>query len=159
MLLFDGTQHECNTTGCVVEYVAALTPTASLRLTGLKGSPGDTLVLETGNWQLVPDDETSRHSYPHPEGAYIEGTLGGEAHTIMMDEHTSHLREQPTNHVAAQLHPDAFAGAGLGMEAAAHSRETQAHMMHLRIPATLSAGYHPLELVLDRDVRDLTGCV
>ena len=85
--------------------------------------------------------------------------MGGLAHPLRLDHHTSTLREQPVTHHAVR-HPSLGAATAASAAAAttpsqdAHSAGTSSHMMHVRIPASLSAGVHALEMVLDRDSFD-----
>ena len=110
--------------GCTIEYRRELTPTASTRLTSLAGAPGDTLIIETGNWQV--------NAGAHPvTGSTVEGTLGAAPFALDQHSSTRPLHEQPQEHAAV--------GGGV------------AHLMHLKIPAAVSAGVHRLQVVLDRD--------
>lgn len=77
-----GTLFNCD--GCTIEYKEELTPTASMRYTGLVGSPGDTLAFETENWKVEATTNP-------PTEALVEGTFGG-IHAVQIDQHTSSLR-------------------------------------------------------------------
>ena len=111
VLYIDGAEYKgCAGTGCTLHYTPSITPTASTHLSTLRAAPGDTILLETGNWLVdgkgrdsngdnAPGEQHFTYTYPHPAGTYVEGMLGG--HPLQLDEHTSTLRRQPHEHAAA----------------------------------------------------------